>query len=153
MIPYQAAGLAPGMMMIRRPAIQLGALHHAGRHEARLVAALKQCAAAPVLFIRIQHIQPADMLHEPRDGGYIIGRHEQMDMIGHQHIGVQRNAATPARGIRDRTGGHHPKRSRRCGCGRVAPHAPGYPADTSVSCEAWQLLCQRREGCGRIVKT
>lgn len=44
--PNQTVYLAPGMMMVRRPAILFGTLHHAGRHEACLVAAFKEMKRA-----------------------------------------------------------------------------------------------------------
>jgi len=99
MVLDQGIGATPGVPGVRRPAVLVGTLHHAGRHrvqldvavagqqvivgrdEARLVPPLEQGTAAAVAPVHVQHIQSADMLHEPRDRALLLGRHEQVDML------------------------------------------------------------------------
>jgi hypothetical protein len=43
-------------------------------------------------FSRSQNIMAPEVLHEPRNTRSLARRHQQVHVIGHQHVGVQRHA-------------------------------------------------------------
>ena len=47
-----------------------------------------QRSTTTILQVYILHISPAHRLHHSRHAFHILGRHEQMNVIGHQDIGV-----------------------------------------------------------------
>ena len=54
----------------------------------RPIAPFPQRAAAPIGSVHISHIAPAQGLHQARDSRRGRRAQQQMDVIGHQHIGV-----------------------------------------------------------------
>jgi transposase len=53
-----------------------------------LVAPLPKRAAAPIGCIEVAHITATERLHRSRDGTGHLRRHQQVHMVGHQHISV-----------------------------------------------------------------
>jgi hypothetical protein len=41
-----------------------------------------------VLAVEVLRMALSHALHEPRRAEAIVGRHEQMDVVGHQHVSV-----------------------------------------------------------------
>jgi hypothetical protein len=58
-------------------------------HDGRAIAAFPQGAGAPVETVDVQDITPADVLHHARDRHRRRPGGQDMDMIAHQHIGVE----------------------------------------------------------------
>lgn len=50
--------------------------------------ALSQGPTAPIAVIGVSHIVPSNRLHELASASGLWGVHQQMDMVGHDHIGV-----------------------------------------------------------------
>src|SRR4030067_279265 len=57
--------------------------------EAGFVAPLPEGTGAPVEMIDVTNILAPDILHEVRHPMFLHRRHQQVDMVGHQDIGVQ----------------------------------------------------------------
>lgn len=92
--------------MKARPAIVCGVGNHRGAHgvqldvtmasekvapgvdETRLEAPLPKGSAATVTGVETCHVTTAELLHHRRYHAPSCARHEQVDVIGHQHVGV-----------------------------------------------------------------
>ena len=110
----QARRLQPSVGSIARPSIQRRMVDHprahriefdvahAGQqvafrlHQTGPIATLEQRPRAPAILVHPSHVAAADAVHERRDRARPIARHEQMDVVGHQRVGVDR--ATKAGG-------------------------------------------------------
>lgn len=62
--------------------------------ETRLVAAFPQGSSSAVPVVDVPHVASAERLHGAGDACRRGGRHQQMDMIGHQNIRVHHAAFT-----------------------------------------------------------
>ena len=60
--------------------------------QARLVAAFPQRAAAVVRVVDVADIPPSERLQGARHGIGLLRREQQVDMVGHQYVGVHRAA-------------------------------------------------------------
>lgn len=58
------------------------------RDQASFVASFPKRAAFPVRMVHIHNVVTADMLDQSADGFGILRGDHQVDMIGHQHVGV-----------------------------------------------------------------
>jgi hypothetical protein len=52
---------------------------------------LEQTAGARVASIHVLHVPLPDLLHNPRHAIVFRRRHQQVDVVGHQHIGMHRH--------------------------------------------------------------
>lgn len=62
--------------------------------ETRLVAAFPQGSGSAVPVVDVPHVASAERLHGASDASWRGGRHHQVDVVGHQDIGVHRAAFT-----------------------------------------------------------
>lgn len=108
--------MPPRMPGIAGPRILLRRNHHASPNRVQLniavahqqiivrinqtgfVSAFPKRTGPTIGVIDMPDIQPAHMLHDPGNAFRILRRHQQMNMSGHQHIGVQRHPI-PLKGI------------------------------------------------------
>lgn len=113
MIGDERVRLPPGVPSVGRPAILVGCSDHAGGNwihldvaiagkqvvigidQAGLVPALPQRAGAAIALVDIKHVISAHVLHQPGDRVLLLRSHQQMHMVGHEHVGVQPNAKAP----------------------------------------------------------
>ncbi len=108
---YARIGLSQPVVPVAAPAILAGVLHHqcangvefdvahAGEQvgfcldDAGLVAAFPQAAGAAVGAVDVLHVAPPDGLHELGDSCLSFRCYQQVNMVGHEGIGV--NVAVP----------------------------------------------------------
>lgn len=57
--------------------------------QAGLVAAFPQCSGAPMASIELADVAASELLHEASNCPYLWRRGQQVDMIVHEHVGVQ----------------------------------------------------------------
>ena len=106
MVADQPVGHALGMAMPTGPAVLGRMRYHPGPHRVqfdisaagqqillaihgrRLEAAFPQGAAAPIGVVEMPHIAPADRLHPLAEAVRRRGRGQDVDVVGHQHIGM-----------------------------------------------------------------
>jgi hypothetical protein len=65
-----------------------------GLHQARFEPAFPQGAGSPMPVIHVRHVAATKILHRPADALRIVRRQQQVNVIGHQHIGM--DGAVPA---------------------------------------------------------
>jgi len=58
--------------------------------QAGLETPFPQCAGAVVRPIHMAHVAPAERLHHATYATEVRRRHQQVDMVGHQHVGMDR---------------------------------------------------------------
>jgi len=99
-------GLAEAVVPVTAPAVLAGVLHHAsangvefdvthageqvglGLDQAGFVAAFPQTASAFVAAVDVLHVAPSDCLHEFGCAGLGLGRDQQVNVVGHEYVGV-----------------------------------------------------------------
>jgi len=58
-------------------------------HERGFVPTVPECAGSTVSVIDVLDVAPADRDNQPRDRGRVFWGEQEMDMVGHQHVGVK----------------------------------------------------------------
>ena len=74
----------PGIVRVDPPGI--------GLHQRRLVAAVPQGAGATVRLVDVLHVAPGQRNHQPGDGLGFRRRQQEVHVVGHLDVGVQRAA-------------------------------------------------------------
>jgi len=110
MVREERVGCATGMPVVTRPGIRGGMGHHRSTYgvefniarteqeiglslnQTRAVASLPQGAGAVIGGVDIGHIAATNGLHQFGQSIGLRGRHQQMDMIGHQDISMDGTA-------------------------------------------------------------
>jgi hypothetical protein len=73
-------------------------------HQARLEATFPQRSRTPVPTIERAYVIARESMHQPRHATRFVGRHKQMHVVTHQHIGMQLAAAGATKPAADTAG-------------------------------------------------
>ena len=67
-----------------------------GLHQGGFVPAVPEGSCAPVAVVDVLHVPAPHGDNDPRNRSGACGRNQQMDVVGHQHVGVQRASVSPS---------------------------------------------------------